>query len=464
MKHIFHRMISVVAVAVAACSFLSLFAVSQVHDDYAMRRQKLMDLMGSGVAVFKTSGQSSDNFFYLTGFEEPDAAMLLIPEADKRFILFVRPDNPARSVWTGDVTGLDGAKEIFGADEAYSLDQFERILARSLRGKEKIFCSFQNSELASTLLQMVRRPWNNYAKQIVDLTEEIYEMRVIKSRQEIALIKKAVDITCQAHIEAMKAAQPGINEAEIEAVIEYVFRKQGATGPGFPSIVGSGPNSTVLHYEINNRQTVDGDLVVMDIGAEVGRYTADVTRTMPINGQFTQEQKDIYNIVLEAEEKALGIIAPGVEINEVHNLAVSIIADGLLRLGLITDKESRWQMRAWLMYTTNHWIGLNVHDVGDYKRRRDSSRALEPGMVFTVEPGLYIRMDTIDNLQKIVGTSVPEEQVSEFVKAVRPVVQRYNNIGVRIEDNVLVTEDGYENLSIKAPKTIAEIEKIMKKK
>lgn len=461
MKNLFVRTVSLVTVVVAACSFLNLFAISQVHGDYALRRQKLMDFMGNGVAVFKTSGQSSENFFYLTGFEEPNAAMLLIPGSDKKFILFVRPANPARSIWTGDVTGLDGAREIFGADEAYPLDQFERILAQSLRGKEKVFCSFQNSELTTSLIQLVRRPWNNYAKQIVDLTEEIYEMRVIKSKQEIVLIKKAVDITCQAYIEAMKAAQPGVNEAEIEAVIEYVFRKQGATGPGFPSIVGSGPNSTVLHHEINNRQTIDGDLIVMDIGAEVGRYTADVTRTIPVNGLFSKEQKDIYNIVLEAEEKALSIIAPGVEINDVHNLAVSVIAEGLLKLGLITDKESRWQIRAWLMYTINHWIGLNVHDVGDYKRRRDSSRVLEPGMVFTVEPGLYIRMDTIDHLQEIVGSSVSKEQINEFVKAVRPVVEKYNNIGVRIEDDVLVTEDGYENLSVKAPKTIAEIEKIM---
>ncbi len=173
MKHIFHRMILVVIVVMAACSFLNLFAVSKVHSDYAWRRQKLMDFMGNGVAVFKTSGQSSENFFYLTGFEEPDAAMLLIPGSDKKFILFVRPANPARSIWTGDVTGLGGAREIFGADEAYPLDQFERILARSLRGKEKVFCSFQNSELTTSLIQLVRRPWNNYAKQIVDLTEEI---------------------------------------------------------------------------------------------------------------------------------------------------------------------------------------------------------------------------------------------------------------------------------------------------
>ncbi|MFC2161760.1 aminopeptidase P N-terminal domain-containing protein [Acidobacteriota bacterium] len=464
MKYLKHRMITILGVAVMICSSSLLFTGPLIHDDFALRRQKIMDFMEDGIAVFRTSEQSSENFFYLTGFMESDAAMLLIPGADKKFILFVRPANPARSIWTGEVAGLEGAKDYFGADEAYPLDQFERILSQSLRGKKRIFCSYINMELTTSLIQMVRRPWNNSPKKIVDLTEIIYEMRVIKSASEIEFIKKAVDITCQAYIEAMKVAQPGMNEAEIEAVIEYVFRKEGAAGPGFPSIVGSGPNSTVLHYEINNRQTVDGDLVVMDIGAEMGRYTADVTRTIPVNGQFSKEQKDIYNIVLEAEEKALSIIAPGVEINDVHNLAVSIIADGLLKLGLITDKESPWQMRAWLMYTINHWIGLNVHDVGDYRRRRDSSRVLEPGMVFTVEPGLYIRMETIDNLQEIVGPSVSENQVIEFVKAVRPVVQRYNNIGVRIEDDVLVTENGYENLSKKAPKKIAEIEMIMKKK
>ncbi len=464
MKYFFFRKIQVVAVLMAAFCFSPLLALPQVHEDYAIRRQKLMDFMGDGIAVFKTSGQSSQNFFYLTGFEEPDAAMLLIPEADKKFILFVTPANPARSIWTGHVTGLEGAKERYGADFAYPLDQFEQILSRQLRGKKRLFCSFLDNELTSTLLQMVRRPWNNSPKELVDLTEKIYEMRVIKSGSEIKLLKKAADITAQAQIEAMKTAKSGMNEGEIEAVIEYVFRKMGATRPGFPSIVGSGPNSTVLHHEINNRQTIDGDLVVMDIGAEVGRYTADVTRTIPVNGQFSKEQKDIYSLVLEAEEKALGIIAPGVEINDVHNLAISVIADGLLNLGLITDKESRWQIRAWIMYTINHWIGLDVHDVGDYKRQRDSSRVLEPGMVFTVEPGLYIRMETIENLQEIVGPSVPEEEVAAFIEVVRPAVERYNNIGVRIEDDVLVTEDGYENLSIKAPKTIAEIEKIMKKK
>lgn len=464
MKYHFHRVIPPVAGLVAVLSVLNLLASPQIPNDYARRRQALMDFMGQGIAVFRTFGESSDNFYYLTGFEEPNAAMLLIPEADEKFVLFVRPSNPARSIWTGDVAGIEGAKKIFGADVAYPLDQFEEILAQSLRGKDKLFCSFSNSELTASLIQLVRRPWNNFPKQIVDITEEIYEMRVIKSQQEIELLRKAADITCLAQREAMKAAYPGINEGEIEAVIEYTFRSQGAAGPGFPSIVGSGPNSTVLHHEVNNRQTVDGDLVVIDIGAEVERYTADVTRTIPVSGVFSEEQRDIYSLVLDAEQRALDIIAPGIEINDVHDTALSVIAEGLLKLGLITDKDSRWQIRAWLMYTINHWIGLDVHDVGDYRRRRDSSRVLEPGMVFTVEPGLYIRMETIDNLQKIVGQSVPEEQINEFVEAVRPAVQRYNHIGVRIEDDVLVTTDGYENLSAKAPKTIEDIEEIMKKK
>jgi len=218
MKHSFHRLIPIATVALVIFILSNLSAVPQVHDDYALRRQKIMDFMENGIAVFRTSEQSRDNFFYLTGFEEPDAAMILLPGTDKEFILFVRPANPARSVWTGDVVGLEGAKKYFGAHEAYPLDQFERILAQSLRGKEKIFCSYQNRELTSSLIQMAGRPWNNSPKQIVDVTEEIYEMRVIKSASEISLLKEAVDITCQAYVEAMKAAKPGINEAEIEAV------------------------------------------------------------------------------------------------------------------------------------------------------------------------------------------------------------------------------------------------------
>lgn len=420
--------------------------------------------MGGGIAVFRTISGSSSDIFYLTGFDEPDAALLFIPGERNEFILFVRPSNPGQALWTGNVYGTEGAQEIFGADKAHSLDQFEALLPNYLRNKEKIFFSFQDRDLASTLVQSIRRPWNQMPKTLADLTEYIHEMRLIKNPKEVERIKKAADITCLAHIEAMKVAEPGINEAEIEAVIEFIFRREGGSGPGFPSIVGSGPNSTILHYESNNRQTQDGDLVVMDIGAEFEHYTADVTRTMPVNGKFSDKQRDLYTIVLQAQEAAVGMIAPGIGIDDIHFRAVGIIAEGLFGLGLITDTESPWQMRVWLMYRINHWLGMDVHDVGDYRRSRDSSRVLEPGMVLTVEPGVYIREESIDNLQKTLGRSVPEEEIRDFVDRVRPAVQKYKNIGIRIEDDVLVTENGHENLSLMAPKTIEEIEKTMKKK
>jgi Xaa-Pro aminopeptidase len=431
---------------------------------FSLRRQKVGEFMGGGIAVFRTSSGSSSNIYYLTGFDEPDAALLLIPGEVSEFILFVRPSNPGQDLWTGNVYGIEGAEEIFKADKAHSLDQFETLLPNYLRNKGKIFFSYQDRDLASTLVQSIWRPWNRMPKTLVDITEYIHEMRLIKSTEEVVRIKKAADITCQAHIEAMKMAEPGINEAEIEAVIEFIFRREGGSGPGFPSIVGSGPNSTILHYESNNRQTQDGDLVVMDIGAEFGHYTADVTRTMPVNGKFSDKQRDLYSIVLQAQEAAVSMIAPGIGIDDIHSRAVGIIAEGLFELGLITDKESSWQMRVWLMYRINHWLGMDVHDVGDYRRSRNSSRILEPGMVLTVEPGVYIREESIDNLEKTLGRSVPEEEIRDFVDRVRPAVQKYKNIGIRIEDDVLVTENGSENLSLLAPKTIEEIEKTMRTK
>jgi Xaa-Pro aminopeptidase len=263
----------------------------------------------------------------------------------------------------------------------------------------------------------------------------------------------------------MKAAEPGMYEYEIEAIIEYIFRKNGSQRPGFPSIVGSGPNSTILHYDANKHQTQDGDLIVMDVGAEYDHYTADVTRTIPVNGKFNKEQKEIYEIVLEAQQQAIDKIAPGVGIYEVHYRAVEVIKDGLYRLGLITDKESRWQYRIWLMYNTNHWLGLDVHDVGSRGRDDGKGRRLEPGMVFTVEPGIYIGEHSLDSLLKTTRRSkARKEDVAAFLEKVKPVVEKYMNIGVRIEDDVLVTEDGHENLSSKAPTTVKEIEKWMKKK
>ena len=431
---------------------------------FAKRRQKLMDTMEEGIAVFKADTFNRD-FYYLTGFDEPGAACLIIPDAEEKFILFVRPQNPARIVWTGKRYGTEEAVKVFGADKAYPIAQFEKILPRYLMGKDRIYCSFDNKELTDTLTQMIRRPRDNWPKQIINVLPPIHDMRMIKDSYEIKLMRKAIDITCDALLETMKAAEAGMYEYEIEAIIEYIFRKNGSQRPGFPSIVGSGPNSTILHYDVNKCQTRDGDLIVMDVGAEYGYYTADVTRTIPVNGKFNKKQKEIYEIVLEAQQQAIDKIAPGVGIYEVHYRAVEVIKDGLYRLGLITDKESSWQYRVWLMYNTNHWLGLDVHDVGSRGRDDGKGRRLEPGMVLTVEPGIYIGEHSLASLSETARRSkARKEDIAAFLEKVKPIVEKYMNIGVRIEDDVLVTEDGHENLSSKAPRTIKEIEKWMKKK
>lgn len=341
----------------------------------------------------------------------------------------------------------------------------EKILPQYLRGKDKVHYSLKNKGLAEKLIKIINRRWGNWPKQIIDPLQYIHDMRLIKGPEEIELMLKAIDITGEALVEAMKAAKPGMYEYEIEAIIEYIFRKNGSPRPGFPSIVGSGPNSTILHYEVNNRQIQDGDLIVMDIGAEYGYYSADITRTIPVNGKFSKEQKEIYEIVLEAQQSAIDIVAPGKGIYEVHYHALKIIKDGLYRLGLITDKNSKWQHRVWLMYNTCHWLGLDVHDVGGRGRDDGKGRELKPGMVHTVEPGIYIGENSLDNLsKKLEHFKLKEEEIAAFVNKVKPAAQKYVNIGVRIEDDILVTENGHENLSSKVPKEIDEIETLMKEK
>lgn len=430
---------------------------------FSARRQKLMGLMKEGLAVFRSESDKSD-FYYLTGFDESPAIGLLIPGEKEQFILFVQPKDPMRALWVGERYGLEAAKEIFGANKAYSLDQFDQVLHRYLRGKTKVYCSFSDKELYEKLLSMIQNPHGNWPRVIENLRVHIHEMRLIKDAEELKLLSKAVDITCQSLQEAMKALKPGMYEYEIEAIIEFIFKKNGSHS-GFPPIIGSGPNSTVLHYHLNNRQTQDGELILMDVGAEYGFYKADVTRTVPVSGKFNQEQKEIYKVVLKAQQEAINLAAPGIGIREIDRCSVNLIKEGLHRLGLITDKESHWQHRLWLMYNTNHWIGLDVHDVGGRGEEDGIGRRLKPGMVFTVEPGLYIRKDTLDNIPRRLGPFSPDkEEIVDFVNKVKPAVNKYSNIGIRIEDDVLITESGHKILSQKAPKEIDAIERLMKKR
>ncbi len=428
------------------------------------RKQKLMEKMEGGIAILRSAGNMSD-FYYLTGLFQQNAAILLIPEGKEKYIMFIQPTNPSRELWTGKHPGLEEAEKVFGADKSYTINEFDRTLSRYLRGQPKVFLSFRDKELYDKLIPMIRSPFGTDPVQILDPRPYIHEMRLIKDTEEIKLMRKAADITSDSLIEVMKAVSPGMFEYEVEAIIEYIFRKNGAYGPGFPSIVGSGANSTILHYEDNNRQTQDGDLLLMDVGADYGHYTADVTRTIPVNGTFSAKQKEIYEVVLRAQKEAIKIAAPGVGIYEINTRGVEVITEGLHRLGLITDKNSTWQHRAWLMYNISHWVGLDVHDVGGRGPNDGKGRKFEPGMVFTVEPGLYIREETLESLPEMFSRFGPKkEEIDDFIDAVRPAVQKYAKIGVRIEDDILITKNGYEILSLKAPKEIDAIEKLMRKK
>jgi Xaa-Pro aminopeptidase len=452
----------------------SLNAQDLSREHFAKRRNKLMEQLGNDcIAIFKTPlapkrnsdidhpfRQSSD-FYYLTGFEEHGSVLLLVPGEEKSFIMFVRPASTMASAWTGELCGINGAMTTFGADTAHSIGEVRTILPIYLEGKDKIYFNSTDLEFRKKISKMVKDTRKSGPRRRLRAVPHIHDMRLIKSPEEIKLLRKAIDITCDAHIEAMRSAEPGMYEYEIQAIIEYIFRKNGSPRNGFPSIIGSGSNSTVLHYEASISQTSDGDVICMDIGAEYGYYTADITRTIPVNGKFTPEQRDIYEIVFKAEREAVQMTAPGKGVQELYTHAYKVLREGLYRLGLVTDPESRWQSRIWTPHGIGHWLGLDVHDVWGLGYVGETGVVLKPGMVFTVEPGIYITERALESISGMVGNLATEEEIEEFILKVKPVVQKYNNIGIRIEDDVLVTKDGYENLSAKAPREIHEIEKLM---
>lgn len=434
-------------------------------ESFSKRRRSLMQKKVGGIAVVSTSNAfPNKNFYYLTGLDEPEAACLLIPGEKEEFVLFVRPDDPGRTLWSGKRHGTDGAVNTFGATAAFPMDQLESMLPRFLNGKAKVFHSVPDKGLLEKIKKLTRGSPDGPQPEIIDLTPEIHAQRLVKDSEEIRLLSRAIDITSEALNEVMRASRPDMYEYELEAVLEYIFHRNGSPRPGFPSIVGSGPNTTILHYESNRRQARDGELILMDVGAEYGGYTADVTRTFPINGSFSPVQREVYEIVLDANKKALALVKPGVGLYEINTRAVDVVKEGLLRLGLITDKDSSWQTRVWLMYNTNHWIGLDVHDVGGRGPRDGVGIRLQPGMVFTVEPGIYVGPYSLAVLERRLEASSPERkaEIQDFIQAVKPAVEKYMNIGIRIEDDVLVTPSGYEVLSREAVKEINDVERLMK--
>ena len=391
--------------------------------------------------------QDSD-FYYLTGFSEPDAIAVVAPSREERYTLFVRPRDREKETWTGRRAGVEGAKEKFGADAAFSVEEFQEKLAEFLDGARNLYYRLGNGnpeldqQIVRQIASMRGRGWRNIhpPQAVVDPGAILHEMRLFKSDEEIALMQRAADIAAEAHREAMRTARPGMKEYEVEALIEYVFRRSGASAPAYNSIVGGGANATILHYVNNDAELRDGDLLLIDAGAEYEGFASDITRTFPVSGRFTDAQRDIYSLVLDCQEQCIEMIAPGVTMDEMHRRSVEILTDGMVRLGLLKGDVKTLieeeQYKKFYMHRLGHYLGLDVHDVGLY-HSDGQPRPVEAGMVMTVEPGLYISEDAED---------IPD---------------KYRGIGVRIEDDVLVTPDGHRVLTDKAPKQVEEIESLM---
>ena len=390
--------------------------------------------------------QDSD-FLYLTGFEEPEAIAVIAPEREPKYTLFVRPRDPEREIWDGRRAGVEGAKTEFGADEAFPIAEFREKLQEFLDGADTLYYRLGvHPDLDEMIINQIarmravnRKPIHP-PQTIIDPATIVHEMRVIKSDNEIELMQRAADIAAEAHCQAMKAVRPGMKEYEVEALIEHIFRTRGANGPSYTSIVGAGANATVLHYINNDGELHDGDLLLVDAGAEYKGYASDITRTFPISGRFSKAQREIYDVVLETQMKCVELVKPGTTHDELKQRSIEMITEGLVRLGLLKGKpeelirEKKYEQ--FYMHGLGHMLGIDVHDVGRYYFDKES-RALEPGVVMTVEPGIYISPDTKD------------------------IPQQYLGIGVRIEDDVLCTNNGPRVLTNKVPKQSEEIEALM---
>ena len=431
--------------------------------EYQQRREQLMAKVGNGTAIFHSAPmavmhndveyvyrQDSD-FYYFTGFNEPEAVAVFAPHHEEhRFILFVQPKDPKKETWSGYRCGVEAAKELYGADEAYPIAELGEKLPQYLTKADLIYYRFgRDREMNNRILSLWQRLMMQYQKKgtvptaIADTRTLTFAMRVVKSPAEIELMRQATKISAQAHLRAREFARPGVYEYQVEAEIEHTFRLAGAKGVAYPSIVASGANACVLHYIENDCQIKDGDLLLIDAGCSYHYYNGDITRTFPVNGKFTPEQKTLYELVLEAQLQAISQVKPGNTYNAFHDTAVSVLVDGLLELGLLKgDKEEiikEEKYKPFYMHRTGHWLGLDVHDAGLYKHNEETWHTLQPGHILTVEPGIYIS----PQIKPVEGQ--PE------------VPDCWKGIGIRIEDDVLVTEDGNDILTADVPKSVAEL-------
>src|SRR6266540_2929040 len=412
---------------------------------YAERRERVMERIGPGGALLLASPperlrngdvhykfrQDSD-VLYLTGFEEPGTLVLLRPGHATPFVMFVRPRNPAEETWTGRRAGVEGAVREHGADAAFPAQDLDDKLAEIVAGAEEIHYPFGRDPgldgAVARLLGRLRSSERRGARAPVRLSDArltLHEMRLLKSADEIAVLRRAAAITAEAHVAAMRAARDGAGEHEIAALIDYTFRRRGGSGPGYSTIVGAGANATILHYIENRDPLRRGQLLLVDAGCEVDGYTADVTRTFPIGAPFSPAQRRFYEAVLGVQKAAIEAVRPGATLDGIHQQVVEQLTAKMVELGMLTGEVAALieagEHKKLYMHRTSHWLGMDVHDVGFYSVD-GASRPLEPGMVLTVEPGLYAALDAV----------VPPE---------------YRGLGVRIEDDILVTDTGHENLT-----------------
>jgi Xaa-Pro aminopeptidase len=423
--------------------------------EFSDRRSRLMQSLHGGAIIIASGHNSPRNndvdykfrqnssFWYLTGFEEPDSVAVLRPGHLDEYVLFLQPYDPQFEIWVGHRVGVEGAGQL-GVSKALPISELEDQLPKLLEDNETVYYSIGSDSALDILITNLVQKRRSLSQRggtplltIYDPTSVIEDMRLIKSNLEIASLQSAIDITNRGFETAMNATKPGIYEYQVQAEMESHFRRLGSERNGYPSIVASGDNSCILHYVKNREQLKSGDLLLIDAGAEYEYYTADITRTWPVNGKFTPEQKSIYELVLEAQKQSILAIAPGKEFNEVHLASLRVLVQGLIDLKILTGTiDGLIEDRAYLpyyMHGTSHWLGLDVHDAGRY-REEDHSITLQPGMVFTVEPGLYFGAQAKDS---------PND---------------FKGIGIRIEDNVLVTLDSYSVLSKRIPSSVSDIE------
>ena len=429
---------------------------------HKQNREAFIEKMGrGGVAIFASKPPAiwnhdteynyrpDPNFYYLTGFEEPESICVIAPDHPKhQYILFVRPKDKQAEIWNGKRVGVKGARKRYGADKAYSIEKFSEKIGKYLQNAERLYYTLGSNpdvdaEALSLFTQSVRsriRSGKGFDT-LVDPSPILSELRLIKNETELQRTRLATEITVAGHVAAMKAVRPGLYEYELEGLVESTFRMNGANGSAFPTIVASGGNATTLHYTTNDCRIEDETLVLIDAGAEYGRYSGDVTRTFPANGTFTEAQREIYQIVLDAHYTIIDSIRPGVSIDEPHQKSIELLTEGMLSLGLLKGKAKKLikeeAYRQFYMYRIGHMLGLDVHDVNCVHESNGDFKTFQPGMVMTIEPGLY---------------------VDEGTKEVPPA---YLGIGVRIEDDVLITEDGCEVLTDGVPKEIDEVEELV---